>query len=340
VTTTTTVPPPGCAPDDPHACDDGDPCTLDACDPASLACVHTPLDGTPCPDDGIACTEDRCASGVCEHRPSDLGCDRGECAVRACRPADPGADRQGCIVVADQSGTEGAPCTDDGFACTEDVCMDGLCLHMPVDSACLPADACRAAACAPARAGHDDAGCVPGPARGEGQPCAEDADVCTVDVCRAGTCAHEPATDTAGCAPVQDAFHQTIALGNLTEELGAGMTASAGSPPVQRAINSLGSVAADLESAARALAGEPPLGTALAGAQAGASGSPAAERARIAFTTVLHTPGQVSAFLQTLAQARTRVAIGGSAVRHLRRRGRVLLRGTRQLRASLRALAR
>lgn len=148
-TTTTVPPPPGCAPGDPHACD-----------AATLACVHAPLDGTPCPDDGIGCTEDRCVSGACEHRAHDVLCDRGKCAVRACRPSDPQADRHGCILVADQSGTDGTPCTDDGFSCTEDVCMDGMCLHMPVDSACVPADACRAAACAPADSGHDDAGCV------------------------------------------------------------------------------------------------------------------------------------------------------------------------------------
>jgi hypothetical protein len=335
---TTLPPPPGCVPGDPRTCDDGDPCTLDACDAASRACVHAPLDGTPCSDDGIGCTEDRCASGVCTHHPSDLRCDRGACAVRACRPSDPGADREGCILLEDQSGTDGTPCTGDGFSCTEDVCMDGLCMHMPVDSACVPADACRAAACAPSLPGHDAAGCVAGSGRDDGQACAEDADVCTVDVCRAGTCAHEPQTDTTGCAPVQDAFHQAIALDNLTQELGAAVSI-AGPPAVERALGRLAEVEADLQSAARALAGDTP-GPALAGAQAGVPGSPAAERARIAFTMVLRTPRAVSAFLQTLAQARTRAAVGRPVARQLRRRGRVLLQGTRRLRASLRTLAR
>lgn len=99
-------------------------------------------------------------------------------------------------------------------------------------------------------------------------------------------------------------------------------------------------IQADLESAASALAGRRGVGPALAGAEAGASGSTAAQRARIAFTTVLRTPREVSTFLQTLAQARTPAAVGRAGARQLRRRGRVLLRGTRHLRASLWALAR
>jgi hypothetical protein len=343
-TSTTTTPPttlpapPGCIPGDPRSCDDGDACTLDACDSTSHACVHTPLDGTPCPDDGVGCTEDRCASGVCEHRPRDLRCDRGECATRACRPADPGADRQGCILIEDQSGTDGTRCTGDGFSCTEDVCMGGLCLHMPVDSACVPPDACRAARCAPAVAGHDEAGCVAGMPRGEGQTCAEDADLCTSDVCRAGTCAHERATDTSGCTPIQDAFQQTIALQNLTEDIGADV-ADTPVPALQSALARLSAVEAELATAADALAGHT-VEPAVAGADAGPSRDLAADRAHIAFTMVLRTPRQVSAFLQTLAQARTRASIGRRAAHRLRLRGRVLLRGTRHLRASLRALAR
>ena len=55
------VPPPPvpCA-----ACDDGDPCTADACTPAG--CVHTPVS---C-DDGVPCTIDSCVAGVCEHVPA------------------------------------------------------------------------------------------------------------------------------------------------------------------------------------------------------------------------------------------------------------------------------
>src|SRR5204863_9773241 len=108
---------------------------------------------------------------------------------------------------------------DDGFSCTDDVCTAGGCQHVPIDSRCVPPDACTAAVCAPALPGHDAAGCIAGAPRAEGEACAEDGDACTIDVCSGGICAHEPAVDTSGCAPVQEPFRQTLALGELTQGL-------------------------------------------------------------------------------------------------------------------------
>nr|MBP6699177.1 thrombospondin type 3 repeat-containing protein [Flavobacteriales bacterium] len=71
----------------PVFCDDGDPCTIDTCDPMTGLCVYTPMncdDGDPCTidiclngtcfnliqncDDGNPCTVDFCdAMGVCQH---------------------------------------------------------------------------------------------------------------------------------------------------------------------------------------------------------------------------------------------------------------------------------
>src|SRR2546428_1856084 len=116
---------------------------------------------------------------------------------------------------------------DDGFSCTDDVCTAGGCQHVPIDSRCVPPDACTAAVCAPALPGHDAAGCIAGAPRAEGEACAEDGDACTTDVCRGGTCAHEPAVDTTGCAPVQEPFRQTLALGELTQGLEADVAAAA-----------------------------------------------------------------------------------------------------------------
>ena len=55
----------GCACTDAgHAsCDDGDPCSVDACDPLTAACTHTPKR---C-DDGDPCTHDSCQAGECRH---------------------------------------------------------------------------------------------------------------------------------------------------------------------------------------------------------------------------------------------------------------------------------
>ncbi|MEQ9072257.1 MAG: hypothetical protein RLP09_00290 [Sandaracinaceae bacterium] len=99
-------------------CDDGDPCThTDRCaagvcggtviECASDACVMRACngtascdearmpDGTACPDDGNACTDDRCSAGVCAH------------PARA----------------------NGTACPDDGNACTNDRCTGGACVH-------------------------------------------------------------------------------------------------------------------------------------------------------------------------------------------------------------------
>jgi len=62
---------------DPTICDDGNPCTIDSCDPGQ-GCVYVDetdeTDGEPC-DDGNACTvNDMCASGSCTNT-QQLECD-------------------------------------------------------------------------------------------------------------------------------------------------------------------------------------------------------------------------------------------------------------------------
>src|SRR5438552_3525555 len=241
-----------------------------------------------------------------------------------------------------------APCAggarDDGSSCTDDVCTAGGCQHVPIDSRCVPPDACTAAVCAPALPGHDAAGCIAGAPQAEGEACAEDGDACTTDVCRAGICAHEPAVDTTGCAPVQQPFRQTLALGELTQGLEADVAAAGA------ALAPLVGRPAGIESArapaARALAGEPvadsgstrALATGFEPAEA--TGLSADQRARLAFTAVLHTPRQVAAFLDDLAAARQRAGLPPAVARDLHRRGRMLLRGTKALKAQLRRLQR
>src|SRR2546425_250985 len=233
---------------------------------------------------------------------------------------------------------------DDGFSCTDDVYTAGGCQHVPIDSRCVPPDVCTAAFCAPALPGHDAAGCIAGAPRAEGEACAQDGDACTTDVCRGGTCAHEPAVDTTGCAPVQEPFRQTLALGELTQGLEADVAAAgeALAPLVVR----LAGIESDLAAAARALAGEPVAASGSTRAlavefePAEATGLSADQRARIAFTAVLHTPRPGAAFLDDLAAARPRAGLGPAVAHDLRRRGRMLLGGTKALKAQLRRLQR
>ncbi len=100
-----------------------------------LACRHEPID---C-DDGVPCTLDACdpATGACSHLPDDAACDDGvDCTVDACDPA------QGCTAAPD----DGA--CDDGIACTDDAC--GLatgCTHAGDDAACADGSPCTADHC-------------------------------------------------------------------------------------------------------------------------------------------------------------------------------------------------
>ena len=77
----------------PTNCDDGNPCTVDSCDPVS-GCVHLL---TTC-DDGQICTVDACdpATGQCTHTPAN--CDDGNaCTTDSCVQAlvDPAVHRAG-----------------------------------------------------------------------------------------------------------------------------------------------------------------------------------------------------------------------------------------------------
>ena len=120
-----------CVPGTAVGCDDGNPCTSDSC--GLLGCTHTPLTGPSC-DDGDPCTQnDQCQNGSCVGTP--------------------------------------VTCPDDGFACTDDVCTQQGCVHVPVDSRCTPAADCVSAVCDPARPDRDAAGCASEGCTQHGGPC-------------------------------------------------------------------------------------------------------------------------------------------------------------------------
>lgn len=120
-------------------CDDGNPCTVDACDPQTGACSHQSVSGS-C-DDGNACTTgDSCMGGLCRGS-STVSCDSppGECfeAAGACNPAT-----GGCEYTAKTLGT---PCSSDNQSCTTDQCDgNGACVHpaAPVGTRCDDGELC------------------------------------------------------------------------------------------------------------------------------------------------------------------------------------------------------
>jgi hypothetical protein len=96
--------------------------------------------------------------------------------------------------------------------------------------------------------------------------------------------------------------------------------------------------AEELDAAGAVLAGKADAGA--AAAAPGFAPSVAQQRARVAFTRVLHTPAEVRSFLAVLAEAQARAELEATTTRALRRRGRLLLRGTKTLKGDLRRLQR
>ncbi|MCB9738942.1 MAG: SMP-30/gluconolactonase/LRE family protein [Deltaproteobacteria bacterium] len=101
----------------PVFCDDGDPCTVDACAAASGACSHTPaLAGASCDDADACTTNDACASGGCKGTAKD--CNDGKVCT------DDGCDPLSGLC----SHLDNIAACDDGKVCTEgERCWEGSC---------------------------------------------------------------------------------------------------------------------------------------------------------------------------------------------------------------------
>lgn len=206
-----------CAPGPSVDCDDGDPCTLDACAPAT-GCVHTPSDA-PCSDgdactlndtclggacgpgaamvcgDGNPCTNDVCdAISGCVFTPNEGPCSDGNacsagdhCANGACAPSsqvdcDDGnlCTDDGCDISAGCWQTANThPCEDDDNCSVGDACDSGACVGGAGSLACDDGNPCTTDSCQP------DVGCV---SVANDAPC-DDGEPCSVvDACAAGIC--------------------------------------------------------------------------------------------------------------------------------------------------------
>jgi hypothetical protein len=137
-------------------CDDRNACTIgDHCSGASSACDRG------VPDDTLCGNNDD----------NDVDCVRGYCDARSDR---------GC---SERPEPLGAPC-DDGVTCTDQYCLSGQCVIIPLDSRCDDHDAdadCIRGDCDP------DAGCILA-IEPDSSPC-EDGIACTgSDYCLTGQC--------------------------------------------------------------------------------------------------------------------------------------------------------
>ncbi len=173
--------------------DDGNPCTTDACDPATGVVTHTPRpSGSSCSDGDVCNGDELCnASAVCQPGTPPTIDDGNPCTTDACDPvagvthtplpsgtACPNGDvcdgDEACDASAVcQPGTP--PTIDDGNSCTADACdpITGV-THTPLPSgsSCANADLCDGVELC------DGAGtCQPGtpPTIDDGNPCTADA---------------------------------------------------------------------------------------------------------------------------------------------------------------------
>ena len=171
-------------------CDDGDACTLDACDEVLNACKHTlfniadaegPIDDPTCQNgvdddcDGLIDLED----GNCVACLIDTDCeDNNPCTDDVCNISE----------CSNTAAIEGRPCAD-GLSCTEgDSCSDGSCVGESIDCSAFDGS-CLVGVC-----DEQQQGCVALPAENQ-TPC-DDQDPCTSgDVCQESQCTGQPADE-------------------------------------------------------------------------------------------------------------------------------------------------
>ena len=181
-------------------CDDGNTCTLDACN-AVDGCTNPPVGGL-CDADGSICTKwDVCKSGACTAGPAANCNDGNDCTLDTCDPNN--GDCSHNIEV-----LEGSECDADGSVCTVgDACKTGKCVpgketscddnHPCTDDLCSPLSGCQHAdnsdACDadgnPCTVGDacKSGGCLPGKPKS-----CDDGSICTDDSCvkASGDCLH------------------------------------------------------------------------------------------------------------------------------------------------------
>lgn len=189
-------------------CDDGNPCTVDTCDPsAEVACVHENATGS-CDDKNACTSDDTCQEGVCVGGVNSCSCgedldcvnhdDGNLCngvlkcvddvcvfdgdSVVACEPSEDPCKQNVCDPATGnclfESANEGSSCNDLNKCTLSDTCVAGICKGQ-VSKACDDYNPCTDDACDPTQ------GCVFEPndnSCDDGNSCTE-GDTCTFGFC-------------------------------------------------------------------------------------------------------------------------------------------------------------
>lgn len=196
-----------CAAGEPVVCDDGVPCTADACDEQTAGCIAIALDsncddGTFCNgaeicdpvtdcqpglaitcDDGVDCTNDSCdeVADACAFVTDAMQCDDGT----FCNGAETCDAVLGCVPEADFGCEDFVLCTID--SCDEDA---DACVHTPDDTVCDNTVICDGEELC-----DEVAGCGPG----DPVDCGDDGIACTIDACNELTGFCETTLDNDAC---------------------------------------------------------------------------------------------------------------------------------------------
>ncbi len=158
-----------CVPGKVKSCDDGNDCTLDACD-AAKGCTQVNDDDKSCDADGNPCTVgDSCTAGKCVKGKPKVCLSGDPCIDAKCDPL-----KGNCKL---KNKPLGATCDDNSVCTTADGCKDGSCIGKVIG--CDDGNACTIDSC------KADKGCV----HDKGQSPCEDGSACTVgDLCTKGAC--------------------------------------------------------------------------------------------------------------------------------------------------------
>ncbi len=181
-----------CTAGPPAGCDDGNPCTIDSCDPLTGLCIYGNT-GWPCDDENACTHSDHCGDGACAGYA--VSCtDANDCTSDSCDP------EVGCL----HSPINGAMC-DDGDLCTSgDLCILDECVGQGV-VICNDMNLCTSDQC------HSLLGCI---FTGEtGQSCNDGDDTTIGDSCQDGSCVGLPDLDDDGVA--EEGYLEACASGEV-----------------------------------------------------------------------------------------------------------------------------
>lgn len=169
-------------------CDDGNPCTADACDPAG-GCTHAPVtDGTSCADRNFCDGAETCQAGTCVEATAPQCDDGNSCTEDLCD----WRKKRCAHTAAAACCSSDAQCADDDLCTTNERCSRGQCISDPV--VCPRGGRCDLTSCDPTL------GCQLTPLP-DGTTC-EDGDPCTRgETCRGGTCVLPPSALGAATTP-------------------------------------------------------------------------------------------------------------------------------------------